>query len=89
MCLKLDVKLHLVARKRLSTGQRHMFIDHVRFLRRQERWGSGPRVDGWLRAEGRMDAVDSKGFVFGIRKTRGSHSMAGEAEGDFPGERRL
>lgn len=46
-------------------------------------------MDGWLRAEGRTDAVDSKGFVFGIRKTRGSHSMAGEAEGDFPGERRL
>lgn len=29
MCLKLDVKLHLVARKGLSTGQRHMFIDQV------------------------------------------------------------
>lgn len=70
MCLKLDVKFPPVARKGSSTGQRHMFISQGRFLRRQNQWDPGLRQDGWLRAEGRVDAVDSNGFVFGIRKPR-------------------
>lgn len=33
--------------------------------------------------------VGSIGFVFGIRKISGSHSMAGEMRGDLLSERRL
>lgn len=35
------------------------------------------------------DVVGSHGFVFGIRKMGGSHSVAREAGGDSPAERRL
>lgn len=33
--------------------------------------------------------MGSNGFVFGIRKIRDSHSMAGEVRGDLLAERRL